>query len=164
MLQWAIAHADPARMSAMAAEARRWTSEQLEAKRADLHQLLETVRPPSDFQVMEVIRPTQPQLVLSPQDLKFHCTVNLCEPALKKWYCRRIVSLLQDGSLSMLLTVNFDSGGSVGSLSTQKRTVSTRFGEAVSSSAIVGLHPFPLRFFPQSGCLADCQQVSSSRC
>ncbi|GAQ91535.1 hypothetical protein KFL_008020050 [Klebsormidium nitens] len=55
MLQWAIAHADPERMSAMAAEVRGWTREQLEAKRADLHQLLETVQPPSDFQVMEAL-------------------------------------------------------------------------------------------------------------
>lgn len=54
MLQWAIEHADPQRMSALAAEARGWMREQLEAKRAELAELLETVRPPSDFQVMQV--------------------------------------------------------------------------------------------------------------
>lgn len=54
MLHWAIEHADPDKMREMAAEARGWGSEQLEAKHVEIQQLLETARPPSDYEVMEV--------------------------------------------------------------------------------------------------------------
>jgi hypothetical protein len=54
MLHWAIEHADPDKLRDMAVDARGWSREQLEAKHAEIQQLLDNVRPPSDFEVMEV--------------------------------------------------------------------------------------------------------------
>eukprot|EP00850_Spirogloea_muscicola_P021924 SM000268S09740 [mRNA] locus=s268:157052:158926:+ [translate_table: standard] len=52
MLQWAIAHADPNKLRASAGEMRRMTNQDLLRRRAEIREVMESMRMPSDAELM----------------------------------------------------------------------------------------------------------------
>ncbi|KAL3678597.1 hypothetical protein R1sor_021553 [Riccia sorocarpa] len=54
MLQWAIGHADPEKMKGSAQEVQRMTPQELEKRRAEIRDLMEKLRMPSDADLMKV--------------------------------------------------------------------------------------------------------------
>eukprot|EP00850_Spirogloea_muscicola_P012205 SM000078S22064 [mRNA] locus=s78:240807:242716:+ [translate_table: standard] len=73
MLQWAIAHADPNKLRASAGEMRRMTNQDLLRRRAEIRAVMESMRMPSDAELMTTAIEDLRNASCSPQE--HHCAL-----------------------------------------------------------------------------------------
>ncbi|KAG6557576.1 hypothetical protein Mapa_000852 [Marchantia paleacea] len=70
MLQWAIGHADPEKLKGSAQEVQRMTPQELEKRRAEIKELMEKLRVPSDADLMKIAIADLHNVTLPTEDRK----------------------------------------------------------------------------------------------